>query len=125
MATGLDHVTAELQEAIMRTRMQTIGTVFGKFRRVVRDLSVKLGKDCQLHVEGEDVEVDKSIIESIGDPLTHLIRNAVDHGIESDGTTAGQRETGARDDLPAGVSSGRQGPHLDLRRRTRYRRQDE
>ena len=82
VATGLDHVTAELQEAIMRTRMQTIGNVFGKFRRVVRDLSVKLGKDCQLHVEGEDVEVDKSIIESIGDPLTHLVRNAVDHGIE-------------------------------------------
>lgn len=83
VATGLDRVTAELQEAIMQTRMQTIGTVFGKFRRVVRDLSVKLGKDCQLHVEGEDVEVDKSIIESIGDPLTHLIRNAVDHGIET------------------------------------------
>ncbi len=83
VATGLDHVTADLQEAIMRTRMQTIGTVFSKFRRIVRDLSVKLGKDCQLLVEGEDVEVDKSIIESIGDPLTHLIRNAVDHGIEA------------------------------------------
>ncbi|NLX55416.1 MAG: hybrid sensor histidine kinase/response regulator [Planctomycetaceae bacterium] len=82
VATGLDHVTADLQEAIMRTRMQTIGTVFSKFRRIVRDLSVKLGKDCQLLVEGEDVEVDKSIIESIGDPLTHLIRNSVDHGIE-------------------------------------------
>ncbi len=82
VATGVDHVTAELQEAIMRTRMQAIGNVFGKFRRVVRDLSVKLGKDCQLHVEGEDVEVDKSIVEAIGDPLTHLIRNAVDHGIE-------------------------------------------
>jgi two-component system, chemotaxis family, sensor kinase CheA len=83
VATGLDRVTAELQEAIMRTRMQTIGTVFSRFRRVVRDLSVKLGKDVQLHVEGEDVEVDKSIIESIGDPLTHLVRNAVDHGIET------------------------------------------
>ncbi len=83
VATGLDHVTAELQEAIMRTRMQTIGNVFGKFRRVVRDLSVKLGKDCKLCVEGEDVEVDKSIIEAIGDPLTHLVRNSVDHGIET------------------------------------------
>ena len=82
VATGLDRVTAELQEAIMRTRMQTIGNVFGKFRRVVRDLSAKLGKDCALHVEGEEVEVDKSIVESIGDPLTHLVRNAIDHGIE-------------------------------------------
>ncbi len=83
VATGLDHVTADLQEAIMRTRMQPIGTAFTKFRRVVRDLSVKLGKDIQLHIEGEDVEVDKSIVETIGDPLTHLIRNAVDHGIET------------------------------------------
>ncbi len=79
----LNQVTSELQEAIMQTRMQPIGTVFNKFPRVVRDLSGKLGKQCELVVEGKDVELDKSIIEAIGDPLTHLVRNAVDHGIEA------------------------------------------
>jgi two-component system, chemotaxis family, sensor kinase CheA len=83
VAARLDQVTSELQEAIMQTRMQVVGTVFSKFPRVVRDLSNQLGKQCQLILEGEDVELDKSVIEAIGDPLTHLIRNAVDHGIES------------------------------------------
>ena len=83
VAARVDQVTSELQEAIMQTRMQVIGTVFGKFPRVVRDLSSQLDKQCQLTIEGEDVELDKSIIEAIGDPLTHLIRNSVDHGIES------------------------------------------
>lgn len=79
----LDQVTSELQEAIMQTRMQAVGTVFSKFPRIVRDLSNQLGKQCQLVLEGEEVELDKSVIEAIADPLTHLIRNAVDHGIES------------------------------------------
>ncbi|MGW8257841.1 MAG: chemotaxis protein CheA, partial [Thermoguttaceae bacterium] len=83
VAARLDQVTSELQEAIMQTRMQAVGTVFGKFPRVVRDLSNQLGKQCRLILEGEDVELDKSVIESIGDPLTHLIRNSVDHGIEA------------------------------------------
>ncbi|MGA2061437.1 MAG: chemotaxis protein CheW [Thermoguttaceae bacterium] len=83
VAARLDQVTSELQEAIMQTRMQAVGTVFSRFPRIVRDLSNQLGKQCQLHLEGEDVELDKSVIEAIGDPLTHLIRNAVDHGIES------------------------------------------
>ena len=83
VAARLDQVTSELQEAIMQTRMQAVGTVFSRFPRIVRDLSNQLGKQCQLLLEGEDVELDKSVIESIGDPLTHLIRNAVDHGIES------------------------------------------
>lgn len=82
-SAGLDHVTSELQEAIMQTRMQPIGNVFSKFPRVVRDLSSKLNKQCQLTVEGKDVEVDKTIVEAIGDPLTHLIRNSVDHGVET------------------------------------------
>ena len=82
VAARLDQVTSELQEAIMQTRMQAVGTVFSKFPRIVRDLSNQLGKQCQLVLEGEDVELDKSVIEAIGDPLTHLIRNAVDHGIE-------------------------------------------
>lgn len=78
----IDMVTSELQEAIMRTRMQSISNVFNKFPRVVRDLARDLGKDVELNIEGKTVELDKTIIEAINDPLTHLVRNAVDHGIE-------------------------------------------
>lgn len=78
----IDLITSELQEAIMLTRMQPIGNVFGKFPRVVRDLSSKLHKTIDLTIVGKDVELDKTIIESINDPLTHLVRNSVDHGIE-------------------------------------------
>jgi two-component system, chemotaxis family, sensor kinase CheA len=82
IASRVDQVTSELQETIMQTRMQPIGTVFGKFPRVVRDLSAKLNKECNLEIEGNEVEVDKTIVEAMGDPLTHLVRNSVDHGIE-------------------------------------------
>ena len=78
----VDLVTSELQEAIMSTRMQPIGTVFSKFQRVVRDLSRNLGKEIDLIIEGKEVDLDKTIIEAIGDPLTHLVRNSCDHGIE-------------------------------------------
>jgi two-component system chemotaxis sensor kinase CheA len=78
----IDLITTELQDAIMATRMQSIGIVFHKFRRVVRDLAAQLGKQVQLILEGEDVELDRTIIEAIGDPLTHLVRNALDHGLE-------------------------------------------
>lgn len=82
ISSRLDQVTSELQEAVMQTRMQPLANVFGRFPRVVRDLSAKLGKQCDLNISGKDVEVDKSIIEAIGDPLVHLVRNALDHGIE-------------------------------------------
>ncbi|WP_028584480.1 hybrid sensor histidine kinase/response regulator [Desulfogranum mediterraneum] len=78
----IDLVTSELQEAIMLTRMQPIGNVFNKFPRVVRDLSKKLDKQMDLTIVGKDVELDKTIIEAINDPLTHLVRNSVDHGVE-------------------------------------------
>ncbi len=78
----IDLITSELQEAIMLTRMQPIGNVFNKFPRVVRDLAGKLDKKIDLTIVGKDVELDKTIIESINDPLTHLVRNSVDHGIE-------------------------------------------
>jgi len=83
IAAGLDQVTTELQESIMQTRMQPIGNVFNKFPRIIRDLSATLGKQIELLTEGNDVETDKTIVEAIADPLTHLIRNACDHGIES------------------------------------------
>lgn len=82
IAAELDQVTTELQEAIMQTRMQPIGNVFNKFPRVLRDLSAQLGKQVSLEMEGNEVEVDKTIVEAIADPLTHLIRNSVDHGVE-------------------------------------------
>ena len=88
ISARLNQVTSEIQEAVMQTRLQVVETVFSKFPRLVRDLSNTLGKHCELVVEGEDVELDKSIIEAIGDPLTHLIRNAVDHGLESPETRA-------------------------------------
>lgn len=79
----IDLVTSELQGAIMLTRMQPIGNVLGKFPRVVRDLAKKLGKEVELTIVGKEVELDKTIIEAISDPLTHLVRNGVDHGIET------------------------------------------
>ena len=92
----IDLITSELQEAIMLTRMQSIGNVFNKFPRVVRDLAGSLGKKVELILEGKDVELDKTIIEAIGDPLTHLVRNAVDHGIEHPNirSKAGKSEVG-------------------------------
>ncbi len=79
----LDQVTTELQETIMQTRMQPVGNVLTRFTRVVRDMSKTLNKQAQLEIEGKDVELDKSIIEAIGDPLTHLVRNSMDHGLET------------------------------------------
>ena len=115
VAARLDHVTGELQEAIMQTRMQPVGSVFNRFPRVVRDLTSKLGKKCSLEIEGSEVEVDKTIIEAIGDPLTHLVRNSVDHGIESpqDRVAAGKPAEGAN--LPSRVPSSRQGVYSHRR----------
>ena len=79
----LDLITSELQEAIMLTRMQPIGNVLNKFPRVVRDLARDLKKEVRLTIKGEGVELDKTILEAINDPLTHLVRNSVDHGIET------------------------------------------
>lgn len=78
----LDIVTSDLQETIMRTRMQPIGGLFARFGRVVRDLGRKLGKEIGLESVGSDVELDKNILESLVDPLTHIVRNSCDHGIE-------------------------------------------
>lgn len=78
----IDLVTSELQETTMLTRMQPIGIIFNKFPRIVRDLAQNLGKKIELEMEGKDVELDKTIIEGLGDPLTHLVRNSIDHGVE-------------------------------------------
>ena len=78
----LDQLTSELQEGVMKTRMQPIGNIWNKFPRLVRDLAATCGKKVRLEMEGKDTELDKTLIEAIKDPLTHIIRNSVDHGIE-------------------------------------------
>ena len=78
----IDLITSDLQEAIMHTRMQPIRNIFSKFPRVIRDIATSLNKKINLFMEGEEVELDKTIIEHLNDPMTHLIRNAADHGIE-------------------------------------------
>lgn len=77
------HHTRELQEAVMAVRMQPVKSIFSRMPRMVRDLSNQLGKEIELEMHGENTEVDKTIIEQLSDPLTHMIRNSVDHGIES------------------------------------------
>jgi two-component system chemotaxis sensor kinase CheA len=81
-AQRLNIITTELQEGVMKTRMQPIGNVWGRFPRVVRDLAQELGKKVQLIMEGKETDLDRTIIEAIKDPLTHIVRNSVDHGIE-------------------------------------------
>jgi two-component system, chemotaxis family, sensor kinase CheA len=95
-AQRISFVTSELQEAVMRTRLQPIGNVFSKFPRVVRDMAQQLKKELRLQIEGKEVELDKTIIEGLSDPLTHMVRNAADHGIESPETRShcGKSPTG-------------------------------
>ena len=83
VVSSLSIVTTDIQLAVMKTRMQPIAKVFNKFPRVVRDLSRELGKQIDLNISGEETELDKSIVEEIGDPIMHMIRNSCDHGIES------------------------------------------
>jgi len=92
----LEHNTRELQESVMRIRMLPISFTFSRFPRMVRDLSKQLGKKIDLKLVGEQTELDKTVMEKIGDPLVHLVRNALDHGLESpaERRAAGKKETG-------------------------------
>jgi two-component system chemotaxis sensor kinase CheA len=83
LSRRLDMVTADLRESVMRARMQPVSNIFSKVPRIVRDLSQTLGKRIRLEVEGQETELDKSLLEAIKDPLTHIVRNSLDHGIES------------------------------------------
>ncbi|WP_104707583.1 hybrid sensor histidine kinase/response regulator [Helicobacter ailurogastricus] len=96
VVSSISAVTTDLQLAVMKTRMQPIGKVFNKFPRMVRDLSRELGKSIDLIIDGEETELDKSIVEEIGDPLIHIIRNSCDHGIEKpeERKMLGKPETG-------------------------------
>ncbi len=96
VVASISSVTTDVQLAVMKTRMQPVGKVFNKFPRMVRDLSRELGKNIDLVITGEETELDKSIVEEIGDPLIHIIRNSCDHGIEKpeDRLALGKPETG-------------------------------
>lgn len=96
VVASISSVTTDVQLAVMKTRMQPVGKVFNKFPRMVRDLSRELGKSIDLIITGEETELDKSIVEEIGDPLIHIIRNSCDHGVEKpeDRAAAGKPETG-------------------------------
>ncbi len=95
-ASDLDRVTGDIQVAVMRTRMQALDKLFGKYPRLIRDLARKTGKSMRLVVEGGETEVDRSVIEELGDPLVHLLRNSADHGVEppEQRRAAGKSETG-------------------------------
>jgi two-component system chemotaxis sensor kinase CheA len=79
----IERLVAELRDDVLQIRMMPIGTIFGRFRRLVHDLSLQLGKEIELVAQGEETEMDKSILDQLGEPLVHLLRNSIDHGIES------------------------------------------
>src|SRR5208337_938347 len=83
IAEEVERLTAELRDNTLNIRMLPIGTTFGKLKRLVRDLSQELGKEIELTTDGAETELDKTVIEKLNDPLVHLIRNCIDHGIES------------------------------------------
>jgi two-component system chemotaxis sensor kinase CheA len=95
----LNHITSELQEGVMKTRMQPIGSAWSKLPRIIRDLSRELSKKIDLHMHGAETELDRQVLEMIRDPLTHMVRNSADHGVETpkDRIAAGKPETGRVD----------------------------
>ena len=108
---NLDLVTADLQSSVMKTRMQPIKKVFGRFPRVVRDLARSLKKEVNLELIGEETDLDKNLVEALADPLVHLVRNAVDHGIEM----PDERESSGKDRAGTVVLSAQQeGDHILL-----------
>lgn len=108
---NLDVVTADLQLAVMKTRMQPIKKVFGRFPRVVRDLARSLNKQIRLELVGEETDLDKNLVEALADPLVHLVRNSVDHGIESpeERAAAGKPTEGV-----VVLTASQQGDHIEL-----------
>jgi two-component system chemotaxis sensor kinase CheA len=109
--SNLDAVTTDLQGAVMKTRMQPIKKVFGRFPRVVRDLARSLNKDIQLVLVGEDTDLDKNLVEALADPLVHLVRNSVDHGIEEPSI---REEKGKPRQGTVTLSASQEGDHILL-----------
>jgi len=107
----LDLLVSDLQNAVMKTRMQPIGRLFQKYPRIARDLARGLGKDVELVLAGEETEIDKTMIEDLSDPIIHLIRNAVDHGIES---PADRRAAGKSEKCEVRLEARQEGDHIIL-----------
>ena len=107
----LDLLVSDLQNAVMKTRMQPIGRLFQKYPRIARDLARSLGKDVELLLVGEDTEIDKTMIEDLSDPIVHLIRNAVDHGVES---TDERRSLGKPEKSQVRLEARQEGDHIVL-----------
>lgn len=107
----LDLLVSDLQNAVMKTRMQPIGRLFQKYPRIARDLARSLGKDVELVLIGEDTEIDKTMIEDLSDPLIHLIRNAVDHGVEP---TADRLAAGKPEKSEVRLEARQEGDHIVL-----------
>lgn len=105
----LDLLVSDLQNAVMKTRMQPIGRLFQKYPRLARDLARQLGKDVELVLSGEETELDKTMIEDLNDPLVHLVRNAVDHGIESSEERAASHKS---DKAIVSLSASQMGDHI-------------
>ena len=111
----LSNVTAELQEGVMKTRMQPIGNAWQKLPRIVRDLSADLGKEIELEMHGAETELDRQVLELVKDPFTHLVRNCADHGIESAGRAASRPASRSKAHPPLRLPSGRSHHHRDRR----------
>lgn len=109
--SDLDLVTSDLQSSVMKTRMQPIKKVFGRFPRVVRDLARSLSKEIELELVGEDTDMDKNMVEALADPLVHLVRNSVDHGVE---TPAVREAAGKPRQGKVVLSAAQQGDHILL-----------
>jgi two-component system chemotaxis sensor kinase CheA len=107
--TQLDMLVVNLQNAVMKTRMQPIGRLFKKYPRLARDLARSLGKDVELVLSGEETEMDKTMIEDLNDPLVHLVRNAVDHGVE---TVEERRAAGKPEKSVVELSARQEGDHI-------------
>src|SRR5262249_38204249 len=105
----LSNVTAELQEGVMKTRMQPIGNAWQKLPRIVRDLATELGKDIELEMHGADTELDRQVLDVIKDPLTHMVRNSADHGLE---TPEQRRLAGKTDKGTIRLSAYHEGGHI-------------
>ena len=108
----LDMLVVNLQNAVMKTRMQPIGRLFNKYPRLARDLARQLGKDVELVLSGEETEIDKTMIEDLNDPLVHLIRNAVDHGVEN---TEQRAAAGKTEKSLVHLSAKQEGDHIIIR----------
>ena len=111
----LSHITTDLQEGVMKTRMQPIGNAWAKLPRIVRDLAHETGKKIDLQMQGAETELDRQVLEMIKDPLTHMVRNAADHGIEP---PEERRRAASRRPAPSALNALSRGrPHHHRRRR--------